>query len=443
VCGLMFLGKGSCPSCGSKVASDIILDDVNVDDDYIPGLEDVVESLGSTEDEVTKKETLPFGLGAVAETIESSLPFDVGSFTDERVEYVKQEQLVTIQEDLPPEGELPIDEVSLPEEQIFEHQPEEETQSEELLELPSVHGNDDELIPEITIPEVQIPMTEVQIPVVEVQIPVVEVQIPVAEIQDNPVVRLDAEPISAGVTTTEYTLLKDEIPDMWKIDAAEVDIDEIYSQEEKIVEVSYDDDQYTSDVEVSFDDFHYSPNEESSMSMDDSPQLHPAKALAIDSSASPEFQDLVSEGFDMMANQSWIQAAQVFSRLSAGMQNDANVLNNLGLSILQSALEMDADGDTMADSQYEASIMALRQAAKVDPTNNVILLNLAHSLLVSGRAEKALGIVNVVQSRLSGEIEVENLKASCFIQLGRNEEARAILQPFAHDAIVAGNLALI
>ena len=429
MCGLMFLGKGSCPSCGSKVASDIILDDVNVDDDYIPGLEDVVESLGSTEDEVTKKETLPFGLGAVAETIESSLPFDVGSFTDERVEYVKQEQLVTIQEDLPLEGELPVDEVSVPEEQIFEHQPEEETQSEELSELPSVHGNDDELIPGITIPEVQIPVPEVQIPV--------------AKIQENPLVRLDAEPISEGVTTTEDTLLKDEIPDMWKIDAAEVDIDEIYSQEEKIVEVSYDDDQYTSDVEVSFDDFHYSPNEESSMSMDDSPQLHPAKALAIDSSASPEFQDLVSEGFDMMANQSWIQAAQVFSRLSAGMQNDANVLNNLGLSILQSALEMDADGDTMADSQYEASIMALRQAAKVDPTNNVILLNLAHSLLVSGRAEKALGIVNVVQSRLSGEIEVENLKASCFIQLGRNEEARAILQPFAHDAIVAGNLALI
>jgi len=429
VCGLMFLGKGSCPSCGSKVASDIILDDVNLDDDYIPGLEDVVESLGSTEDEVTKKETLPFGLGAVAETIESSLPFDVGSFTDERVEYVKHEQLVTIQEDLPLESELPVDEVSLPEEQIFEHQPEEETQSEELSELTSVHGNDDELIPEITIPEVQIP--------------VAEVQIPVAKIQENPLVRLDAEPISEGVTTTEDTLLKDEIPDMWKIDAAEVDIDEIYSQEERIVEVSYDDDQYTSDIEVSFDDFHYSPNEESSMSMDDSPQLHPAKALAIDSSASPEFQDLVSEGFDMMANQSWIQAAQVFSRLSAGMQNDANVLNNLGLSILQSALEMDADGDAMADSQYEASIMALRQAAKVDPTNNVILLNLAHSLLVSGRAEKALGIVNVVQSRLSGEIEVENLKASCFIQLGRNEEARAILQPFAHDAVVAGNLALI
>lgn len=429
MCGLMFLGKGSCPSCGSKVASDIILDDVNLDDDYIPGLEDVVESLGSTEDEVTKKETLPFGLGAVAETIESSLPFDVGSFTDERVEYVKHEQLVTIQEDLPLESELPVDEVSLPEEQIFEHQTEEETQSEELSELTSVHGNDDELIPEITIPEVQIP--------------VAEVQIPVAKIQENPLVRLDAEPISEGVTTTEDTLLKDEIPDMWKIDAAEVDIDEIYSQEERIVEVSYDDDQYTSDIEVSFDDFHYSPNEESSMSMDDSPQLHPAKALAIDSSASPEFQDLVSEGFDMMANQSWIQAAQVFSRLSAGMQNDANVLNNLGLSILQSALEMDADGDTMADSQYEASIMALRQAAKVDPTNNVILLNLAHSLLVSGRAEKALGIVNVVQSRLSGEIEVENLKASCFIQLGRNEEARAILQPFAHDAVVAGNLALI
>ncbi|MEL0101715.1 MAG: tetratricopeptide repeat protein, partial [Euryarchaeota archaeon] len=112
-------------------------------------------------------------------------------------------------------------------------------------------------------------------------------------------------------------------------------------------------------------------------------------------------------------------------------------------TILQSALEMDAEGDTMSDSQYEASIMALRQAAKIDPKNNVILLNLAHSLLVSGRAEKALGIVNVVQSRLTGDVEVENLKASCFIQLGRNEEARTILQPFANDTVVAGNLALI
>ena len=418
VCGLMFLGKGSCPSCGSKVANDIVLDDVNIDDDYIPGLEDVVESLGGTEDEVTIKETLPFGLGAIAETIESSLPFDVGSFTDERVEFANEERIESIQDEPIIEEEPSVPKISQQEEQIFEQKVIEGFDVENNLEIPvNNHLNNEELLPELAIPEVQI--------------------------QENEVMRLDAEPIGEAVIESENSLISEEIPDMWRIDAAEVNIDEIYSQEDRVVEVSYDEDMYTSDVEVSFDDFHYSADGESSMSTENSPQLHPAKALAIDVGALPEFQDLVNEGFDMMANQLWLQAAQIFSRLSSGMQNDASVLNNLGLTILQSALEMDAEGDTMADSQYEASIMALRQAAKVDPTNNVILLNLAHSLLVSGRAEKALGIVNVVQSRLSGDVEVENLKASCFIQLGRNEEARAILQPFANDTVVAGNLALI
>ena len=87
VCGLLFLGKGSCPSCGSQVANDIVLDDVSMDDDYIPGLDDVVESLGGTEESSADKESLPFGLGAVAGTIESSLPFGVGSFTDEKINY--------------------------------------------------------------------------------------------------------------------------------------------------------------------------------------------------------------------------------------------------------------------------------------------------------------------------------------------------------------------
>ena len=45
-------------------------------------------------------------------------------------------------------------------------------------------------------------------------------------------------------------------------------------------------------------------------------------------------------------------------------------------------------------SQYEAAIMALRQG-RVEPGNNTLLLN--HALLVSGRAEKSLGILNVLE----------------------------------------------
>ena len=102
---------------------------------------------------------------------------------------------------------------------------------------------------------------------------------------------------------------------------------------------------------------------------------------------------------------------------------------------------MDAQNDPMSSSQYEASIMALRQGAKIDANNNTILLNLSHALLVSGRAEKALGVVNVLRSREPNNVEIENVFGACLIQLGRDEEAQSILRPFANDAIVSETFA--
>jgi Flp pilus assembly protein TadD len=87
--------------------------------------------------------------------------------------------------------------------------------------------------------------------------------------------------------------------------------------------------------------------------------------------------------------------------------------------------------------------MALRQAAKIDTSDNTILLNLAHTLLVSGRAQKALGVVEVLCSRDRGNIEAENVRGACLIQLGRGEEAKLILQPYSNDEIVAANIGRI
>ena len=238
-------------------------------------------------------------------------------------------------------------------------------------------------------------------------------------------------------------MLAEGVPDMWKIDAAEVDMDAIYSQEEQIVEVTFDNELDSGDVQVSFDDFHHSPVEESMASDEDAPQLHPAKALAVESSGQPEISTMVTTAFEHMANSSWMQAAQILSTASNNRPNDPAILNNLGLSLLQSALEMDSKNDPMSSSQYEAAIMALRQGAKVDSNNNTILLNLSHALLVSGRAEKALKIINVLRSRETNNLEVENTLGACLIQLGRDEEAQSVLQPFSSDAIVAGNLSLI
>ena len=76
--------------------------------------------------------------------------------------------------------------------------------------------------------------------------------------------------LKQGTDFTETTLAEG-VPDMWKIDAAEVDMDAIYSQEEQIVEVNFDNELDSGDVQVSFDDFHHSPVEESMASDEDAP----------------------------------------------------------------------------------------------------------------------------------------------------------------------------
>jgi Flp pilus assembly protein TadD len=230
---------------------------------------------------------------------------------------------------------------------------------------------------------------------------------------------------------------------MWRIDAAEVDLDDIYSQEEQVIEVSFDDDLGSGDVEVTFDEFHHAAVEDSMASDEDAPVLHPARALATDAQGQPEVAQMIDSAFSHMGNSAWIEAAQVLSSASSMRQNDPSILNNLGLALLQSALEMDSHGDPMSSSQYEAAIMALRQGAKIEPENSTLLLNLGHALLVSGRAEKALGVISVVRGREPSNVEIENALGACLIQLGRDEEAESILTPYANDSIVSANIALI
>ena len=83
VCELLFLGGGACPSCGSQVAIDIATDGITMDEDSIPGLDDVANAIGTDDDSsVSVDEVLPFGMGAKAEVLQSSLPFGVGSFSE-------------------------------------------------------------------------------------------------------------------------------------------------------------------------------------------------------------------------------------------------------------------------------------------------------------------------------------------------------------------------
>ena len=416
VCGLLFLGGGACPSCGSQVAVELSTNDVVLDDESIPGLDDVVEAMGPEDDSGDDEAILPFGMGAKAEVLQSALPFGVGSNSPDVGE-------VTIQDyDGPIEDEISDEEVNVPGDDYIDSIDENLPQSFSPTEVENVEQPEAPSLPEISPESEIVRLVAEETP----DAPSTELPKPVPEVIEDP---LDA--------------LSEDVPDMWRIDAAAVDMDEIYSQDEQIIEVSFDDDLDSGDVQVTFDDFHHTAVEDSMASDDDAPSLHPARALPVDTVGEPDLELMIQTSFNHMGDSSWIQAAQVLSSASTNRQNDPSILNNLGLALLQSALEMDNKGDPMSSSQYEASIMALRQGAKVDSENNTLLLNLAHALLVSGRAEKALGVLNVLRARDSSNVEVENALGAGLIQLGRFEEARSVLSPYAEDTVVLANLELI
>lgn len=442
VCGLLFLGGGACPTCGSQVATDIDTDDIVMDDENIPGLDEIAEAIGDDISE-DSSEVLPFGMGAKAEVMESSLPFGVGSYTSEVNE---QPSSITAEFVDNEDSDLSSNSESVATEK---HEPHEvETSPDSGTVTYDVEIESEDLVDAIDdkIPEVD---TNFENEVVEEQHNTVEDPVEVPNFIDNLDSQVQIElPIQTAAVAesveeivTPNTIVQD-VPDMWRIDAAEVDMEAIYAQEEQVIEVSFDENT-NDDVMVTFDDFHHSPVEDSMASDEDAPELHPAKALAVDSAGQPEIASMVDSAFEAMANSSWMQAAQILSTASNNRQNDPAILNNLGLALLQSALEMDSLSDPMSESQYEAAIMALRQGAKIDSQNNTILLNLSHALLVSGRAEKALKVINVLRSRLTGDIEVENVFGACLIQLGRDEEAESILRPYSSDAVVRANLDLI
>ncbi|MGY8746197.1 MAG: hypothetical protein ACKVG2_06555 [Candidatus Poseidoniales archaeon] len=424
VCGLLFLGGGSCPSCGSQVAIDIVLDDITMDDDSIPGLDDAVNAIGDdNESSEVESQILPFGMGAKAEVLQSSLPFGVGSFSEGVGEVA-----------------IPIseDEIDWAEDETEIDNYESENPVEIVAESPITSSvetqSSDEFVEYNTTPDIDIPIA---VPLAKEAVRLV------AEVENYPpVMHLPTQPVVATVEDT-FEATSEDVPEMWRIDAAAVDMDAIYAQDDQIIEVSFGDELGSGDVEVSFDDFHHLAVEDSMASDDTAPELHPAKALSVDTSGQPEIEKMVQAAFTHMGDSSWNQAAQVLSTASTNCPNDSSILNNLGLALLQSALEMDSMSDPMAASQYEASIMALRQGAKIDTENNTLLLNLAHALLVSGRAEKALGIINVVRSRDASNIEIENTLGACLIQLGRGKEAHAVLAPHSGDEVVSANLGLI
>ena len=474
ICGLLSLGGSACPACGSQLRTDLAstMSSDEVLPTEVPGLDDAaaawydlegieppaVEDAAVQETPAPAKGSLPFGFQGASNVFDSRLPFGIGSFA-EGIPFDASQQTPPQATSAPVAAMEPAPEASQPvPAEVDEPAPAEAGE-------PMMPSSPQHVEVEAPEPLEAIPfMAEVpDLPPVVDDFETLDSEVlfsdPVAEVAalvDPQPVRLSAarlvKPGEAVVHEVPPAAVDDGVPDYWKIDAAIPDYEEIYDQSETVVEMEYG--SLSEDVVV-FDHetdspaavFH-SPLEASPVSVAQPSitlSLHPAQALAVDVGGSAELQGLVNEGFAAMQQGSWSQAARSFQRLAASLPASPEVFNNYGISLLQRAITMrdghDAEQKELAGPQFESSILALREAAKNAPTNGDILVNLAGALVESGRAEKALGIMNVHNARTPDSAKGMNTAAVAMFKLGQFSQSMQTLQKISDDSVASQNLA--
>lgn len=471
ICGLLSLGGSSCPACGSQIRVDLSQqdDDASLPSE-VPGLDDAVASWNELEGitpevepepsekpvEPATTSTLPFGYSGTSNTNISRLPFGIGSYSGGMPFDGAEDALplVSGKEQSEPSAlqiESPVHEA-----QTSDPQPAVPHMPAPTLEAP----------PEVTLettPEVakppQTPPPPSAITPISVQPSLPPPSEPAQPPATTPPVRIEptpTAPIAPSVDVTQTTAhleapmrleaqpsepdsIDSDVPAMWRIDAAPPDMDQIYAENDQVVEVIH-----TVESEPQVYTHEVASNDGGSFGGVISLDIHPAQALNVSLAGLPELEDTLQQGFNALGASSWAKAAIAFQKLASKMPGDAAVFNNYGLALLQRALTMaqstDLELQNLAMTQFESSILALREAAKSAPTEAVILINLAHALLVSGRAEKAIGLVQMhdqthPQTTVSG-----NLHAAALVSMGESGAAKALLQRLGQDEIVRRNL---
>ena len=439
ICGLLSLGGSACPACGSLLLVDLAQEDGDATTlpSEVPGLDEAVASWYELEgieppipeqEEVTENlisGSLPFGFSGESNTHISRLPFGVGSYSG-GMPFDESEEALPLISEAPP---VSISEPTAP----------------ELKPTPAKEASE----PPVASPPMVEPLTPVETPPPALNLP------PIPEMPSLPPTPalsapqpfspepLRVAPVAISTSQTPQPSSSqssfEEVPDMWRIDASPVDMEQIYAMEDQVVEVVHTSDELHESFlhTTGSEDLH---PDSSVISLD----LHPAKALGVRLEGLPELEDTLAEGFYAIGEESWAQAAIAFQKMAAKMPGDAAVFNNYGLALLQRALVMaksaDLEVQQLASTQFESSILALREAAKSAPTNPTILLNLSHALLVSGRAEKALTLISMYEKSHSKTQESANLEAASLVSLGESGQALKVLNMVEQDEIIHSNM---
>jgi len=476
ICGLLSLGGSACPACGSLLLVDLSLedDDLGPLPTEVPGLDDAVASWYDLEgieppseptvEPVSSSETssLPFGYSGESNTHISRLPFGVGSYAGGMPFDESEDALPLISEGSSPAVESnssPSPTVQAPEPAPVPVAPAPvpvapapapvvaPAPAPVVAPAPVPVVAPAPVLPPSSPPDVVAVSSAAVIPRVQPEqfqtnSPSVNapIQQSIAKVAVEPT-RVEAMSVSSPNISSSVSSasLVEEVPEMWRINASPLDMEQIYAVEDQVVEVIHSTEEtqesylHTADVEGS-------PSAAGVISMD----LHPARALGVNLDRLPELEDILAEGFYAIGRESWAQAAIAFQKMAAKMPGDSAVFNNYGLSLLQRALVMakssDIEVQQLASTQFESSILALREAAKTSPTNPTILLNLSHALLVSGRAEKALNLLNMYEKTHLKTSESANLEAASLVSLGQSGRALKVLQLVPQDETIRSNV---
>ena len=163
------------------------------------------------------------------------------------------------------------------------------------------------------------------------------------------------------------------MPDYWKIDAQIPDYEQIYEQDDAVVEMEYaslEDDVVVYDhgadspAAVFYSPLEATPasNPQPSIKL----QLHPAQAMRVDVGDSAPLQSTLAAGFTAMQQGDWSSAARSFQKMAASMPTNAEVYNNYGIALLQRNAMRDG-GDSQQKAVAETQLivhLALRGCQK-------------------------------------------------------------------------------
>ena len=173
----------------------------------------------------------------------------------------------------------------------------------------------------------------------------------------------------------------------------------------------------------------------------------PARAQAVVGLEAGKLQELAHIGFAALAEANWKKAADCFRGICEVQPKNAAALNNFGLSLLQQALliQEERPSDNPADDpHFEASVLALRQAAKASGKDVAVISNLATALSSCHRHETAIKFFDAALTIDSTDISSINGKAVSLIAIRDFDQATLLLRHAVEldpgNEIVSGNL---